>query len=337
MNLNWLQSLPKVELHLHLEGSVEPADLRQLAVANRLPDSDWPLKAFQQKYFYSDFMGFLQTFKFVTEHLIRPEDYGSVTTALLERLHQQNVVYAEIFLSAGVVLKQGKDLKSVVQSILTSARLVKEKEGIEVNWILDSTRQFGPEMARKVVDAAIRFRGSGMNEIVAVGLGGDENSVPASELTEVYARAKDHGLHVNIHAGEAAGPSSIWEALELLGAERIGHGLAARQDERLMDVLAEKQIALECAPTSNVCTGAIDRIDEHPLRMFYDRGLRVTLNTDDPALFHTDLIREYQRATETFRLTREDFLKLNQNAVKSCFAPEPQLEGLRNRYKELAG
>jgi aminodeoxyfutalosine deaminase len=327
MEIPGLDRLPKVEIHLHLEGSVEPSDLQALARRNHLPDASWPLNAFEEKYHYADFAGFLGSFKFITEHLITPADYGWIASQLIDRLHRMHVLYAEIFLSAGVVLKQKKDLDAVVAAITTASREGGKHSGIRVNWILDITRQFGVEFADRVVEAAARYRKKGLESIVGVGMGGDENSFPAQEFKHSFEEARQHGLHVTIHAGEVAGPQSIREAVEVLGAERIGHGIAARFDERLMDLLKARSVPLECALTSNLCTGVIQRIEDHPLRMFYDHGLRVTLNTDDPALFHTDLLTEYRLAATQFQLTPADFIRFNRNAIEGCFAsPSEKIE-----------
>jgi aminodeoxyfutalosine deaminase len=332
--MNWLECMPKVEIHLHLEGAVEPEDLKELARRNHLSDADWPIQAFEEKYHYKDFMGFLMAFKFITEHLVRAEDYGWITSRLISRLHAMGVIYAEIFFSAGVALWQKKNVDAIAAEITAASREQERRRGVGVNWIFDVTRQFGPEPAARVVDAAVRCRKAGMHNVVAVGMGGDENFIGAREFVPVFAKAHDHGLHVTIHAGEVAGPQSIWEALGFLGAERIGHGVAARWDERLMDHLKEKQITLECAPTSNLRTGAIARIEEHPLAMFLRRGLRATLNTDDPPLFHTDLLREYRLAAERFHFSREDFARLNENAIDGSFAEPAQKAEVRKKFDQ---
>lgn len=334
MAKDWLQRMPKVELHLHLEGSVTPVDLSELARRNRLPDADWPVEAVEAKYRYDDFLGFLQAFKWITEHLIRPGDYGWIASRQIERLHTAGVIYAEMFFSPGVVLKQGKDLEAILRAVLTASRKQEQRWGIRVNWIFDVTRQFGVALAGQVLDAALRLRGEGWGNVVALGMGGDENSISAQAFVPVFSRAREAGLHVTIHAGEVAGPQSIWEALGLLHAERIGHGVAARLDERLMGHLAERHILLECAPTSNLCTGVIPRIEDHPLRLFYDRNVPVCLNTDDPPLFHTDLVREYREAEKHFQFTREDFIRLNRNALEGSFLPQDQKVALKSRFEQ---
>lgn len=333
MTSDWLKDMPKVEIHLHLEGAVEATDLQELARRNQLPDAAWPLEAMESKYHYKDFMGFLMAFKFVTEHLVTPADYGWLTTQLISRLHAMRVIYAEIIFSAGVALWQKKDVHAIAVAITEASREQEKRLGIGVNWIFDVTRQFGPEAAGRVVNAAVLCRNAGMNNIVGVGMGGDENSAAAREFEPVFAEAQNQGLRVTIHAGEVGGPESIWEALRFLGAERIGHGVAARLDERLMNHLKEKRIPLECAPTSNLRTGAIARIEEHPLPMFLKRDLRATLNTDDPPLFQTNLLREYQLAAEHFHFSQKDFVRLNRNAIEGCFAALDQKAAVKEKFE----
>ncbi len=318
--MNPFAELPKVELHLHLEGSIEPAEVRYLARQNRLRDAEHPLEYFTEQYHYRDFLGFLLSFKFVTEHLVRPEDFAWATRQLVGRLQAQTVIYAEVFLSAGVALKQRKDLDSILRAVSQASRDCEASSGVVVNWILDITRQFGAPLGDRVVDSALRARREGHDNVVAVGMGGDENSLPAREYQRVFAKAREQGLHVTIHAGEIGGPQSIREALDVLGAERIGHGIAAHKDEQLMDRLRQENILLECALTSNIKTGAIPRLNEHPLRKFLEHGVPVCLNSDDPALFSTSLTNEYLLAEEQLGLTRDDFLRMNRMALEHSFA-----------------
>ena len=333
MDTEWLSALPKVELHLHLEGSVEPADLQRLAQRNHLPDAAWPPAAFQERYHYSDFQGFLQSFKFITEHLIQPEDYGWIASRLIDRLERAGVLYAEIFFSAGIVFKQKKDLEAIVSSLRDASAAAERREKIHINWIFDLVRQFGAPEAERVVEAARQFRAAGWTSLVGVGMGGDENSIPAMEFRAAFSKARAAGLHVTIHAGEVGGPDSIWDAVNLLGAERIGHGIAACDDLRLMDFLRERSILLECAPSSNLATGAVARLEDHPLRLFFDHGLLVCLNTDDPPLFQTDVLEEYRRAAQWFGFGREDFIRMNRDALEGCFAEEAQKTQLRNSFE----
>jgi aminodeoxyfutalosine deaminase len=192
-------------------------------------------------------------------------------------------------------------------------------------WIFDAVRQFGAEKARSVVDLAIQFRDRG---VAAFGIGGDERAGPPEWFEEVYARAGEHGLHRTAHAGESAGPESIWGALNLK-VERIGHGLTAGQDPELMEELAERQIPMEICVTSNLRTGCCTELAQHPVRRYFDEGLMLTLNSDDPAMFRTSLVEEYALVQETFGFTDEHLRELARNSFEASFlSPEKKVEFL---------
>jgi len=182
-------------------------------------------------------------------------------------------------------------------------------------WIVDAIRHFGAEAARPVVEFAIRRRNDG---VIAFGIGGDEARGPATRFGELFARCRDAGLHVVAHAGETAGPESIRQALEI-GAERIGHGIAAAQDADLMAELRERGVPLEICITSNVCTGAVTSLDAHPVRRLFDAGVPITLNSDDPALFATTLTREYEIAAERFGFTGAELRAIAENGFRHGF------------------
>jgi adenosine deaminase len=247
-------------------------------------------------------MEFIETFKWVTSFLREPRDFGLVAADLAEQLLEQNVVYAEVTLSVGVMLLRKQEPQANFQAILEATEPF-EKKGLQLNWIFDAVRQFGPEPAMQVVQAAQRCESS---RIVAFGIGGDELSIRSSEFRGVYLKAADCGLHRLIHAGEIGGPEKIREAVEFLGVERVGHGIAAIHDVALMDLLADRRIALEICPTSNLRTGALARqvgddtaaLAQHPMAKLIRHGVPVVLSTDDPAMFHTTLSEEYQRARE---------------------------------------
>ena len=215
---------------------------------------------------------------------------------------QQNVVYAEVTLSVGVMLLRKQEPQANFEAILEATEPFEQK-GLRLNWIFDAVRQFGPEPAMRVVEAAQRCRSP---RIVAFGIGGDELSIRTSEFRAVYLEAANCGLHRLIHAGEIGGPEKIREAIEFLGVERVGHGIAAIHDTALMDLLADRRIALEICPTSNLRTGALARqlrddepgLAQHPMAKLIRHGVPVVLSTDDPAMFHTTLGEEYQRALE---------------------------------------
>lgn len=289
-----IASLPKAELHLHLEGSIRPAIVAALSARHGASLSEEEVR---QRYSYADFAGFIEAFKWVTSLLREPRDYALIAQDLAGQLIAQNVVYAEVTLSVGVMLLRKQQPEANFEAIL-AATVSFLSRGLQMNWIFDAVRQFGPESAMQVVEAARRVNNK---SIVAFGIGGDELSIATNEFRAVYDRAAEIGLHRLIHAGETGGPEKIREAIALLGVERIGHGIAAIHDPALMDLLAARQIPLEICPASNLCTGALARqlsranpsLQEHPLPKLFRHGIPVVLSTDDPAMFHTTLLDEY--------------------------------------------
>src|SRR5947209_10554729 len=227
-------------------------------------------------------------FKTLTEDLQTPEDYELITYRLMEQLKAENILHAEVYVSVGVCLWRKQDFDAIVEG-LDRGRLRGERDfGVSLLWIFDAVRQFGPGAAQDVFELAARYRD---RNVVGVGIGGDEQKAPPELFREAYAYASDNGLRLTAHAGESSGPESIWGALNLR-AERIGHGLTAWQDTELVEELARRQIPVEICLTSNLRTGCCRGIGEHPLRSYFDKGLMVTLNSDDPAMFSTSLARE---------------------------------------------
>ena len=239
----------------------------------------------------------------------------------------QNIVYAEVTLSVGVMLLRRQRPEANFEAILRETELF-ESRGLRLNWIFDATRQFGVDAAMQVVEAA---RNSASKAIVAFGIGGDELVVETEEFRPVYEKAAELGLHRLIHAGEVGGPAKIREAIELLGAERIGHGIAAIHDPALMDLLAERRIPLEICPASNVKTGALARqlqrtdapIEDHPLPQLYRHGIPVVLSTDDPAMFNTTLFEEYENA-HRMGLTANELAHLASMSFEHAFLTEAE-------------
>ncbi|HEV2498705.1 MAG TPA: adenosine deaminase [Terriglobia bacterium] len=329
---SFLHALPKVELHLHLEGSIEPQTLRKLARAKRRlqkETEEWINQQEGRGFRYGNFAKFLNAFKQVTLLLESPADYALITTRLLERLTAQNVHYAEITLSAGVILWKKQPLPEIFEAVAKAAQ--KFAPRLRVKWIFDAVRQFGEDHAREVLGWARIFRDEG---VAAFGIGGDEARGPAEIFTTVYREAKDLGLRVTAHAGESAGPESVRDAVELLGAERIGHGLAAARDPQVMALLRERRVPLEVCLTSNVATGLIVRVEDHPLRQFLDAGLQITLSTDDPAMFSTTLERELTLAYYAFSLSRGEITSVMINSILASFDSEDGKQLLLRKFEK---
>ena len=320
---SFIHSLPKAELHLHLEGSIEPTTLLELRQRHGMDGAS--LAEAEQLYNYSDFKGFLTAFKDVTGHLRAPEDYELITYRLMERLKAQNILHAEVIVSAGVCLWRKQDFAALFEGLDRGRQRGEKDFGISLLWIFDAIRQFGAEKAQSVLDLAIQFRD---RSVIAFGIGGDEQAGPPEWFAAVYARAAENGLHLTAHAGESAGPDSIWGALNLK-AERIGHGLTAGQDPELIEELAKRQVPIEICVTSNLRTGCCAEIAKHPIRNYFDEGLMLTLNSDDPAMFRTWLVEEYALVQEAFGFTDEHLRELARNSFEASFLPpEKKIEFL---------
>ncbi|HET9994088.1 MAG TPA: adenosine deaminase [Candidatus Acidoferrum sp.] len=322
-----IASLPKAELHLHLEGSIQPSTVCALAARHGVTISENEVR---QRYAYRNFPEFIEAFKWVTSFLTEPQDYAFIARDLAEHLLTQNVSYTEVTLSVGVMLLRKQRPELNFEAIFRATEPF-ETRGLRFRWIFDAARQFGAESAMQVVESARRCDS---NAIVAFGIGGDELSVPTEAFRPVYERAAHIGLHRLMHAGEVGGPEKIREAIELLGAERIGHGIAAIHDPALMDLLAERKIPLEICPASNLRTGALARqlqrkevrIEDHPLPQLLRHGIPVVLSTDDPAMFHTTLREEYENAAR-MGLHEEELAKLLDMGFEHSFAhqnPSPK-------------
>src|ERR1051326_5830955 len=301
-----IAAMAKAELHVHLEGSIDAEALMEI-------EPGLTRAEIETNTVFDTFDGFLRAYVWVNRKLKTPEHYAIAARHLFERFVEQGIEYAEVTLSAGMVVWKEQVLAQVYDALWRESLRAK----VKVFWIPDATRQFGVEQALEIAKFAVSRRDEG---VVAFGIGGDEVRGPAEWFKDVFAYARDHGLHLVCHAGETAGPESVWSALEI-GAERIGHGIAAVRDARLMAHLRERDVPLEVCITSNVRTGVVASLSEHPIRVLYEAGVPITLNTDDPALFATTLRREYEIAGEEFGLTGDELRKIWENGFRYRFVP----------------
>jgi len=316
----FIRQLPKAELHLHLEGAVEPATLLELRQRHGERTS---LAETEQLYSYTDFPSFLMSFKDVSAHLRGPDDYEFITYRLMQRLKEENVLHAEVYVAVGVCLFRKQDFAAIFEGLERGRARGARDFGVSLLWIFDATRHFGVEEAQKVFELAVRYQD---RHVIGIGIGGDEQKAPPELFRSVYGYAEDNGLRLTAHAGETGPPESVWGALNL-HVERIGHGLTAAQDPDLIEELAQRQIPVELCITSNLRTGVCKAVAEHPTKNYFDHGVMITLNTDDPALFGTTLSREYQLAQETFGFTDEHLRELARNSFEASFLPaEKKLE-----------
>jgi adenosine deaminase/aminodeoxyfutalosine deaminase len=319
----WLRGLPKAELHLHLEGSITPETLVELSLLN--DPHALTLEAARQVYTYNDFPSFLMSFKAVTEHLHTSADYETITYNMLRDLAAQGVRHAEAYISIGILYHFARlDVDEVMAAIERGRTRGERDFAISLLWIIDAVRHFGVDECARVFTKAAGLRKI-YPSVVAVGIGGDEDLGPAQEFRELFAEAKAAGLHLTCHAGESTGPQSIWAALNI-GAERIGHALSAQEDADLIEVLAERQIPLELNVTSNYRTGCCPALADHPVRRYFEEGLMVTLNSDDPPFFGANLLDEYLLAHRTFEFPLDQLREIAANSIEASFLqPERKL------------
>jgi aminodeoxyfutalosine deaminase len=317
----FIRRLPKAELHLHLEGTITPATLAELSL--RHDHQPLTLAEAEALYQFSDFSGFLEAFKAVTNRLITPADYELAAWRMAERLAWQGVVHAEVYISVGVIYLWRNHDPECFEPIfagLEQARLRAARElGLSLYWIFDAVRHFTVEEAARVFRKAAEMRPD-YPSIIGIGLGGDERRCGSEPFRELYADAKAAGLRLTNHAGETTPPQAIREALAI-GSERIGHALSAIADPSLIDELREGRVPLELNPTSNIRTGVCASWTDHPLRTYFDAGLLVTINSDDPAFFGSDLEGEYLLAHREHAFTRDELRRLASNSIEASFLP----------------
>lgn len=339
---SFILSPPKAELHLHLEGSVDPPTLSELSRRHPTPlqttnpayrNVEESGRVFtedeaRELYQYKHFTGFLWAFKAVTERLRSADDYELVTYRLMQKLAAQNVVHAEVYISAGVVQWRGQEFAPLFEGAERGRRRGEHDFGVSLYWILDAVRHFGVDEAQRVVDEAIRLKS---HNVLGIGIGGDERRAGPEQFREVYQRAASHGLRLTVHAGETVGPESIWGALRELKPDRIGHGLHAIEDPELVRYLADQQIPVEICITSNVRTGCCTTLEDHPVRKLFDAGVLVTLNTDDPDMFRTTIGNEYRIAREVFAFSDEELRELARNSFRASFLPQERKQTLLSK------
>lgn len=311
-------NLPKVELHLHHEGAAPPEFIRQLAAKKKIDIS----KIFDANggYVFQDFTQFLSTYEAATSVLQSPEDFARLTRAILEQSAANGVIYCESFLSPDFC--GGGDVvawRDYVQAIQETAEAAEADLGITLRGIVTPVRHFGPDQAKRTALCAAETAG---DWIVGLGMGGDEGQGHQGDFAYAFDLAREAGLKLTTHAGEFGGPQSVWEAILDLKVERIGHGVRAIEDAKLVDELVARQITLECCPGSNVALGLYPDVASHPIARLRDAGVKVTVSTDDPPFFHTTMRKEYDMLAKAFGWEDQEFRALNMTAIDAAFCDE---------------
>ncbi len=333
---DFIRRLPKAELHLHLEGAITPATLQELSM-RRDATPLTPQEA-EVLYRFDDFTGFMETYKAVTRRLAQPEDYELIAWRMMQQLAAQGIVHAEVYISVGVIYMWRNFDPNCFEPIFFALERARERAaaelGLSVYWIFDAVRHFSVDEAARVFRKAAEMRAE-FPSIIGIGLGGDERRTSSAPFRALYEQAKLDGLRLTNHAGETTGPEDIWEALSI-GSERIGHALSAVQDSNLIQELKARRTVLELNPTSNVRTGVCPSFAAHPLRQYFDVGLLVTLNSDDPAFFGSDLANEFLLAHTQQAFTRNELRQLAANSIHASFLPGAEKQTWLSRIDSTA-
>jgi adenosine deaminase len=315
--MDWLKEIHKAELHIHLEGAIPHEALWQL-IQKYGGDPDVPdLNALKKRFEYRDFRQFVEAWVWKNRFLREYEDFTLIARAAAEDLAAQNIVYAEMFYSPSLFKKhRGLSVQETTRAVDKGLRSV---HGIEVRLICDLVRDYGPDYEMEILHELNEVKELG---IIGIGIGGTEPDYPPGPFAGLFERARTFGFKTTAHAGEAASAESIWGAINSLKVNRIGHGTRAYEDEKLVDYLAEQQIPLEMCPISNVKTGSVKSMKEHPIRKYFDRGLLVTANTDDPKMFGNSLEQEYGLLESELGFTGDEIKKLISNGVQASWLDE---------------
>jgi adenosine deaminase len=320
-------TIPKIENHLHLEGAIPLETLWTLIQKYGGDKTVTNYELLKEKFMYRNFNHFLETWLWKNTFIREYEDFTFLSDAVFKDLGKQNIKYAEIFISPSE-FRSTLEIQKIVEAISKSINVNPE---ICVSLIVDLVRNLGSENAMKTLYEINEVKDMG---IIGIGLGGAEKEYPPELFTDVFEKARNLGFKTTAHAGEAAGPQSIWGAIKNLKVDRIGHGTRAIEDPELLNYLADNQIPVELCPLSNLRTKVIDSIEEHPVRTFIDMGIPVSINTDDPKMFGNSLAEEYQALKDNFNFSDDDIYKIIRNSIHTTWLEENEKSTLINKFRE---
>ena len=332
-------ALPKIELHIHLEGAILPRTVLNLARRHgvvTLPATD--VEGLRRWYQFTDFKHFIEIYLVIQNLLRTPADFEMVTYDFGREMQRQNIRYAEATFTPFTHIWQDKGLvpDDLIAGLDAGRRRVAEDFGVEIAWVLDIPRNlsfaegnYTGDASDPTVEMALAWRDRG---VVALGLGGNEVGAPPEPFAHAFDAARAAGLHSVPHAGEMAGPESVWGAIRALGAEHIGHGVRSVEDPALVDYLVQQQIPLEVNPTSNLCLGVHPSYEAHPLRRLWDAGAYITVNSDDPPLFNTTLNQEYRALIDHFGFDAAMLEQITLNALRASFLSPAKKDVLEQAF-----
>ncbi len=323
---DWFDLVPKVEIHLHLEGAIPHEALWELIGKyggdQSVPDQD----SLAGRFACRDFGHFIETWKWKNRFLREYEDFTFIAEAVARDLVRQNIRYAEVFFSPPDFAHHALKTQKLTEAIRAGLSRV---PGVQVALVADLVRDSGAERADLTLSEVNEVRGQG---VAGIGIGGSEQKFPPRLFEKVFERARRLGFRTSAHAGEAAGAESVWEAVRLLRVERIGHGTRAGEDPSLLDVLAARRIPLEMCPISNLRTGVVATLAQHPIRRYFEHGIPVTVNTDDPKMFGNSLADEYRGLEAELGFSRDEIRSLILAGVEATWLPEETKLQLRESF-----
>ncbi len=318
-----ITTMPKTELHIHIEGAIPLATLfKMVKRRGRNPEIE-SFDDLRRKFMFDDFSHFIENWTWKNELITKVEDFKSITFDVLEELHRQNVRYAEAIYAPGDYSRHGFKVEEITENIIEGKQKAESELGIKCRLIADLIRDHGPVRGKRYLDQITPYREHGA---IGIGIGGSEHLFPPEPYREVFQIAAERGFRLTAHAGEAAGAESVRSAVEDLNAERIGHGVRAVEEDEVMALLKRRQIPLEMCVVSNVKTGVYRSVKEHPIRKFFDAGIPVTVNSDDPTMFDTSITFEYLTLVRELQFSLEEVKKLTLNGIKASFLPKEEKE-----------
>ena len=325
--IDWFESVPKTEIHLHLEGAIPHAALWKLVQKYGGDPSVQEFEDLQARFEYRDFPHFLDMWAWKNGFLREYEDFEFIAEAIARKLASQNIQYTEVFYSPPDFACHGLLTQKLTEAIRAGLDQVSD---IEVALIADLVRDYGPEQARLTLQEVEEVRNLG---VIGIGLGGAEHKHPAELFEDVFLEANEMGFHTTAHAGEGAGAESVRCAITNLRVHRVGHGIRAIEDEELLELIAKTQVPLEICPISNIRTGIVDTLSEHPIRNFFERGILVTVNTDDPEMFNNTLAQEYRLLEQEAGFSRSQTRQLILNGIEATWLPADRKRRMRQDFE----
>lgn len=323
--------MPKIELHLHLEGAIPLETLFNFIQRDNKEQSIKNLDDLRKKLIYTDFAHFIEMWTWKSTFLKTESDFEEIAYQVLNILSKQNVKYVEAFCSPNEFRRRGLSTQGIIEHLIKGKQKAYHDFGIQSELIVDLTRDYGPKVGMQLLEELMPYLGKG---VVGIGLGGNEQSFPTDSYVSIYKEAKRRGFKLTAHAGESVGVNSIWSAIEKLEVERIGHGIRAKEDPRLISLLKKRQIPLEMCVISNLKTGVCKSIENHPIKQYFEQGLMVTVNSDDPTMFNTSINQEYLILAQKLDFTISDLKRLSINSIVASFMSEENKELMKSLFEK---